>query len=327
MVPLPDRHTVRFVWGYPAHAEDLDTRTGKRVPSPLVPNAYAEGCPDLSSDGKRLVYIGHTPDDRAFAFVSDHPDGSDAVPEVPTAEPMMDSDPTWLPEGDSFVYDVDEKHSAVFSVTTKRSGVVPAVNVPLLSSGHSVVGDGVAIGTLLSTGAANVTAFSFPRLNRTMSFDLPTMVLDLRGRSEDEYFSSMIYGFRWAIVRVEPGRKQARFVGRIRDQSSRHLMFEDKAVMFVSSAVTSHLTFHPRGRETIRVPVGSDIVWASRCGDKVVASQAKDLVLTTVWLDSEGKIDGALREGGRTITPRCSSDGRTVFWGTTGNWGYRRKKE
>ena len=55
---LPDQRTIRFVWGTPPRAEDIDTVTRKRVPSPLVPAAYAEGCPDLSPDGKRLVYQG-----------------------------------------------------------------------------------------------------------------------------------------------------------------------------------------------------------------------------------------------------------------------------
>src|SRR6185503_16377429 len=71
---LPDQRTIRFVWGSPPRAEDVDTVTRKRIPSPLVPAAYAEGCPDLSPDGKRLVYQGHTTDGRAFAFLSDHAD-------------------------------------------------------------------------------------------------------------------------------------------------------------------------------------------------------------------------------------------------------------
>ena len=55
---LPDRRTIRFVWGTPPRAEDIDAVTRKRVASPLVPAAYAEGCPDLSPDGKRLDLPG-----------------------------------------------------------------------------------------------------------------------------------------------------------------------------------------------------------------------------------------------------------------------------
>jgi len=43
------------VWGTPMRAEDLDTVSHARRPSPVVPAAYAEGCPDISPDGKRLL--------------------------------------------------------------------------------------------------------------------------------------------------------------------------------------------------------------------------------------------------------------------------------
>ena len=105
----PIKRTIRFVWGSPPRAEDIDTVTRKRVPSPLVPAAYAEGCPDLSPDGKRLVYQGHAKDGRAFVFLSERPDGKDAAPVVATTEPSMSSEPTWLGEGEMFSYDVDHE--------------------------------------------------------------------------------------------------------------------------------------------------------------------------------------------------------------------------
>ena len=82
----------------PIPGTDIDTVTRKREPSPLVPAAYAEGCPDLSPDGKRLVYQGHASGGRAFAFFSERPDGRDATPVVPTSEPSVSSEPTWLAE-------------------------------------------------------------------------------------------------------------------------------------------------------------------------------------------------------------------------------------
>jgi hypothetical protein len=121
VVPLPDRRTVRIVWGYPPHADDFDTRTGRRGPSPVVPAAYAEGCPDLSPDGKRLLFQGHVPDGRAFAFLSNDPDGRDAVPVVAIAQPTYDSEPRWLSDSDTFSFDVDLEHSAIFAVDSRRT--------------------------------------------------------------------------------------------------------------------------------------------------------------------------------------------------------------
>src|SRR5262249_33875506 len=124
---LPDQRTLRFVWGTPTRAEDVDIVTRTRVPSPLVPAAYAEGCPDLSPDGKRLVYQGHAADGRAFAFLSRRSDGRDAVAVVPIAEPSLSSEPTWLADNETFSFDVDPKHMGVFSTAAGRMKILPEV--------------------------------------------------------------------------------------------------------------------------------------------------------------------------------------------------------
>ncbi len=78
-----------------------------------------------------------------------HPDGRDAVPEVPIAEPSMSSDPVWLPDSETIAYDIDDAHVAVFSVATKRSEVVPATNAPIFTTFHAVIGDRVIVGSVL----------------------------------------------------------------------------------------------------------------------------------------------------------------------------------
>ena len=137
LVEVPDGSTARACspisarsvssGASPPRAEDIDTVTRKRVPSPLVPAAYAEGCPDLSPDGKRLVYQGHARTGARSRSSRERPDGSDAVPVVPTAEPTMSSEPTWLADGQTFSYDVDMRHMGVFSTGLERVIVVPEV--------------------------------------------------------------------------------------------------------------------------------------------------------------------------------------------------------
>ncbi len=172
--------------GLPATAPTTSTPApASAPPSPLVPDAYAEGCPDLSRDGKRLVYTGHTPDDRAYAFVSAHPDGRDAVAEVPIAEPSRTSDPVWLPDGQSFLYDIDDKHVGVFSLETRHSEVVPTTLAPLFTSFHAVVGKQIFVDSLLQTGGSDIGGFSFPHLNETVNFHLSVQAMDVqisRGR-------------------------------------------------------------------------------------------------------------------------------------------------
>ncbi len=190
-----DRRTIRFVWGQPTRAEDVDTHTGQRKTSPLVPAAYAEGCPDLSPDGQHLVYAGHTPDKRAFAFVSPHPDGRDAVPLIPTAAPSVNSDPTWLPDGESFSYEIDQRALGVFSTTTEQSIVLPPPT-PLVSAieMHFVVKDRIFVTAFEpgKHGETEVVGFRWPSLSEEARLRLPGQLLDLVPYGGGSYFYTRI---------------------------------------------------------------------------------------------------------------------------------------
>ncbi|HTB56944.1 MAG TPA: serine/threonine-protein kinase [Polyangia bacterium] len=315
LVRLPDHHTVRFLWGDPPRAEDVDIRTGRRVASPLVPEAHAEGCPDLTADGQRLVYTGHTPDDRAYAFVSPHPDGRDAVPEVQIAEPSRTSDPVWLPDGQSFLYDIDDKHVGVFSLETKHSEVVPTTLAPMFTSFHAVIGNQIFVDSLLQTGGSDIAGFSFPHLNETINFRLPGPMLDIQSPGGDTYYLVAPYGSEAVLAQVEPAENRGRFVGQIGGQSMHYPLFFEGVSVFVSSALVANLVRRSGGVD-VRVRVGADLSWASRCGERIIASQAKDGTERTIWIDAEGRFGGTLADG--TNSPRCSSNGRTMFWASIG---------
>ena len=324
VVPLPDGRTVRFVWGHPPHAEDVDIRTGKRTNSTLVPDAYAEGCPDLSPDGKRLVYTGHTSDDRAYAFVSSHPDGSDGVPEVPIAEPTMNSDPVWLPDSDTFTYDIDGSHVGVFSLATKRSDVVPPTDAPIFTTYHAVFGDRVVVTSTLDSAATDIGEFSLPRLKQIVHFQLPMPALDVKAVSANEFYCSAMKGDHWVIVQTDPLKNRSRFVGEVPGQSLRMSVFVEGGVVILSSARRESLILRS-GTTDARLPIGDDIGWASRCGDRIIATEVKNALLRTVWLDSKGRVGDSFPNGDRTMTPTCSSDGALIFLSTIGpNSGVRR---
>jgi len=315
MVRLPDHHSVRFIWGYPPRAEDVDIRTGRRVASPLVPEAYAEGCPDLASDGQRLVYAGHTPDDRAYAFVSTHPDGRDATAEVQIAEPSRTSDPVWLPDGQTFLYDVDDKHVGLFSLEKKRSEVVPTTAAPLFTSFHAVAGNQIVINSILRTGGSDVAGFSFPHLNETVNFHLSVPVMDVQSPDEETYYFSAFHGSEVALAQIEASKNRGRFVGGIPGQIPQYLTFLDGNAVFASLTKTVTLVRRSGGAE-VRLHVVPDIVWASICGQRIIATRVKSGVPEAVWIDSDGKVAGVLADN--TMSPRCSSDGRTMFWENMG---------
>jgi hypothetical protein len=317
VVPLPDRRTVRFVWGHPSHAEEVDVRTGKRTSSALVPEAYAEGCPDLSSDGRHLVYAGHTADDRAYAFVSTQPDGRDGAPEVPTAEPTMTSDPVWLPDGETFIYDIDASHVGVFSLATKRSEVLPATDAAIFTTYHAAFGARIFVGSILQSGETDIGEFSLPRLTQVVHFHLPIPVLDVMSPRSGEYYCAAMHGDHWVIAQIDAAKHGGRFSGEVRGQSMRAPVFAEDGLAFVGSLRSEHLIIR-RGATEARVPVNNAIAWASRCGDRIIAAEARNASMRTVWLDDKGIIDDSFPDGDGTMTPVCSSDGSVRFLASIG---------
>ncbi|HEY5088375.1 MAG TPA: protein kinase, partial [Polyangia bacterium] len=240
---LPDHRTIRFVWGRPPHAEDVDTHTGERKPSPLVPEAYAEGCPDVSPDGRRMVYTGHTADGRAFAFLSTHADGSGGVPVVPIAEPSMNSDPTWLPDGESFSYEFDAENMAVFSLSTNRSTILPR---PLLGASSSifrhVAGKRIFVTAQVNLTAVELVGFGWPSLNEEIRFRLPVSVLDLQsGDGKTYYCSTPARGRSTPLIAVTPTRREARRIGSIQDRYIRYPIVVGDGLSFASIGRSSNL--------------------------------------------------------------------------------------
>jgi hypothetical protein len=223
VVPLPDGHSVRIVWGYPPRADDVDTRTGRRGPSPLVPAAYAEGCPDLSPDGERLLFQGHVPDGRAFAFLSNHPDGRDAVPVVAVAPPSYDSEPRWLSDGDTFSFDVDLEHAAIFAVESRRTTVI---NAPILSTRSSLfrwtTGDRLLIGIPRGVGYTALTGFDAATLAERDRFVVPGMALDLVALAGGRFiYTAQVES--WGVFEVDPVQRRGRRLAAIKGQAMRFL--------------------------------------------------------------------------------------------------------
>jgi hypothetical protein len=314
MVRLPDHHTVRLLWGYPPRAEDIDTRTGQRVPSPLSPDAYAEGCPDLSSDGKRLVYTGHTADDRAFAFVSLNPDGSAGVPVVPIAEPSMSSDPTWLPDGTKFLYEVDARHLALFSTVTSRSLVLPSTEQAVDSIFHSVVGDHVYATAVLSDLTVDISGFT-SAIEPVVHFRLPHTVLGIEG-SDDRHLYLWSNGARVGtpLIEVDPATSRAWWSGFVRDQAPKSPRLVSDGLAFLSTRMQPEMVRRSSDGRVVHASVDPLIVTASRCGSEIAATILTEGKPKLVRLDQQGRTLGPMGEGIEGVGPLCSPDGKVLYY-------------
>ena len=88
-------------------------------------------------------------------------------------------------------------------------------------------------------------------------------------------------------------------------------MFLNRDAVFASNERTASLIRRSGGAE-VDVHIDPDIIWASACGQRMIATQVKNGVTRTVWIDSDGSVGGTLADN--TMYPRCSSDGRFMVW-------------
>jgi hypothetical protein len=319
---LPDRRTIRFVWGTPPRAEDFDLVTRKRGPSPLVPAAYAEGCPDLSPDGKRLVFQSHTPEGRAFAFVSERPDGKDAVPAVQTAEPTMSSEPTWLPDGESFSYDVDPKHMGVFSTVEARLTVLPEPTLrPFVTSFRSVAGGRIFVSRTSETLDTDLVAHSWPLLREELRLRYSGIVMDLvRDPLDALYFVDTTKTQYAQIVAIYPDIRRARRLGRIRDRIIRYPQLSAAGFTFVSVHAGADLFAKASDGSMTRVTHDWKVFNAANCAGDFIVQRYEDSIrsdgnreTTIERIDRRGARVAVLEHGAAEGPPGCSPDGNIIF--------------
>jgi serine/threonine protein kinase len=322
---LADRRTIRFVWGRPTHAEDVDTHTGQRKPSPLLPAAYAEGCPDLSPDGKHLVYAGQTSDKRHFAFVSPHQDGRNAVPLIPTAAPSVNSDPTWLQDGENFSYEIDQRALGVFSIATQQSTVLPPA-IPSASSDemHFVVKDRIFAAAFDpgKHGETELVGFRWPSLGEEARLRLPGQLVDLAPYDGDTYlYVSLSSAYMKELIAVNYARREAWKAGFVRGQFLRHPQVVEDGLSFISGAWRSDLEVRAENGTWHAITRNQYLSVPARCGDDLVASQRLPDSVVVVRLDQNGNILRQMTSGPFDWSPVCTSDGKTLFYVDFANQG------
>jgi len=316
---LPDGRTIRFVWGTPTRADDVDTVAHTQAPSPIVAAAYAEGCPDLSPDGLRLVYQGHAADGRAFAFLSQHPDGRDGVPVVQTAEPSMASEPTWLADGQTFSYDIDAKHMGVFSIALGRMNVLPDVTTSsFVTMFRYVLGNRVYLGTQYDRYETEIVGISVPQLNEEQRFRVPNLVLDLRQEGERLYFAQLSKGRSADIIEIDPAlpaARAARPIGHIPDQMLRYPMMTASGLAFVSVRLSSDLWARAPNGAFANLTRDGHVRDVNRCGRDLIVSRELAPERTVIErMDWAGQPIEQLSPGPADWSPACSPDGKIWYY-------------
>jgi hypothetical protein len=167
---LPDGKTLRLFLRRPLEAVDVDLEKGGASPSKLVPEAMLSGCPQVSPDGRRLLFERPRQEGRSHVMLSEWPDGRDA-------KMVTEGDgPFWLPSGDAFLYAMDTNRSAVFAigrgpVLFPDGGAGPRVLVS-----HAARSQGNEIAVMLASIAPRtqvmLNLFSYPQTALLRRYDL-----------------------------------------------------------------------------------------------------------------------------------------------------------
>jgi hypothetical protein len=313
---LPDRHTVRFVWGEPRRAEDLDIHTRRRSPAALAPITYAEGCPDLSPDGRRIVYPGHTPEGRASAFVSERPDGSGAVPVVATAEPSQASEPTWLADGSSFTYDIDFRHMGVFSLITHRPTVLAEpTTAPHASASRYVAGNRIFVTAWLDAVSTEVSGYAFPSLREEFRLHLSELLADWRMVDPSTvYYTTTNFVAPSVVSDIDLSRNQSRRRGFLPGQFVDRLAPVSGGLLLVTSAVTSTVTARWVDARSTQFRRDWLVFDGDRCGNDLLLAEKVSDGIAIVRVGADGAALAQMTKGPADLHVSCAPDGRRWFY-------------
>jgi hypothetical protein len=314
---LPSRRAVRYVWGHPNRAEDLDLETGRRVPAPLVPAAYAEGCPTLSPDGRRLAFQGRGEDGRAFAFLSDSADGANAKALVPIADPSMSSEPKWLADGKAFTLDVDSQHMGVFSLETRRLTIMPTVTAtPALSTMRFTMGASIAVAAAFASPiTTTVATFGWPLLNELSRLDIPLFVFDVATHEGRVLLALAENAGPGPLVELDERGRTLRRLGHLGDQQVRFVAPADGGVLIAALASSEDVwTAAARGERARRLTQTDLYRAAVPCGAEILATKVRRGGTEILRMDREGRPVRTLHLGEDAVGFGCSPGGEVWYY-------------
>jgi serine/threonine protein kinase len=231
---LPDGRSVRVVWHSPRAAEDFDPLTGKATAALVVPDALKTGCPQLSPDGKRLLFVSEQQGKGAKIMLSPGPDGSN--PEVITEG----SSPTWLPSGEGFVYSFDKRRGGVFSFSTGRLLFRDTPPFEKVIQSMAVSDDGSAIAILFRDVRREhpVEVYGYPSLAllRKMRFNQPVLNVQFDGKRK-AFQLSIADPRMFALTEVPASGDTVTRIGQISDANIINWVRSNSGLVFVTSKI------------------------------------------------------------------------------------------
>ena len=278
------------------------------------------GVPELSPDGHRLLYPGHTPEGRAAAFVSAFADGRDAVPVVAINEPTHASEPAWLPDGSGFSFDIDTRHMGVYSLSSARAAVLPEpTSEPHVSANRHVTNKHLFISAWLDSTTTEVSGYGYPALTEELRFHLPEYLADWRADDAGTgYFATLTYAAPAHVFVVDLKTKVARRLGFIRNQFIERLDVLDGGLFIAGYSLSTRVTFKDPRSGVVEIPHAATVFDAARCGRDFLITEQKGNGFLVERVDRQGRVLATLTRGPSEWYVACVPDGRVWFYSSVG---------
>jgi serine/threonine-protein kinase len=316
---LPDARHLRFIWGVQRHAEDVEITTGIRTPSNLTPDSYRDGCPQLSPDGKQLIYEGY--DERAPHIVySNSPDGSNPRAIVSSAEPTLSSEPKWLASNDSFIFDIDTRHEGVFYLESNRFVVIPDfVSDHVTGLNKFVNAEGTAIGLIYGDSSNSlgetIVRVEWPSLRIIDLFQINAFALDWTWQGSDLLGAGFVAGSGSLAFRVDAKSHHAKAVGSIGNADLRYITSLHNAEMaFVSYQTKIDIWFRDQnGRDRPLTNDGNSNTGSMSPEGKMLVSRYVGGRSMISLYRPDGGLDRWLTDGPADLTPGFLSNSDWIF--------------
>ena len=310
---LPDQKTVRVVWGSPRKAEDVVVGSGQRSISPLDRQTFEQGCPETSPRGNGILFSMTNTAGEMQIMHSVAPDGSDA------RMVTRGSEPRWLPNGQEFLYSLDDKHAAVFSLPTMTFSLVPpnSSSATAALAGLTVSPLGDALGVMYIDERADyiLTVHAIPNLTAVGHFRLPSATrqieFDVAGVGMGFSVEDTPATSRWAELDWRSGR--ARNLARIPDSDVRAVRaVGDSTTVFVSRRISSDAWLPDATVAGRRITSDGETYSGaiSPAGDVLLGKRTADGSLMILANRADGTPAGK-SAGGRDVYPAFAPDGKT----------------
>jgi hypothetical protein len=306
---LPQRETMRVVWGSPRRAEDIDLATGERAPSALQPETYQTGCPQLSPSGRQVLYT-RVPNGGSPEIVRAEIDGSRA------AVVTHGTDPLWLPGGEEFVFDVDASHVGVFSLPTMTANLLSAPAAHERQRVHSKsvnsAGNRVAVLYVDDTLSPKLDVYSIPDLGAVADWELPSSAGGLQFDNDDLLVADR--GANGSVVHIDWTTGSARRTGYLpgRTLSSTVSLSSGEHVL-VSRRIQKDVWLFDPGADARQLTRGGRMYSASWAPNgNVFAGRRLDDDRYVIELEHADGSSEQLTEGPSDCVPSAASDG--VSW-------------